>query len=154
MGKQHGSNEPPVLDVEGEMRFADRAGLPLRMAQPEDDLMDVGGDFPHYIGQRHGVGSATVVRAEADGTRVPLDPRYDLVNHSPDGFEWGYEGSGPAQLALAICADLLNDDAAALAVYQDFKRVTVARLQTDRWTFNALACRRVIDAIRERQAAL
>ena len=23
-------------------------------------------------------------------------------NHSPDGFNWGYGGSGPAQLALAI----------------------------------------------------
>lgn len=24
-------------------------------------------------------------------------------NHSPDGFAWGYSGSGPAQLALALC---------------------------------------------------
>jgi hypothetical protein len=24
------------------------------------------------------------------------------VNHSPTGFEWGYRGSGPAQLAYAI----------------------------------------------------
>jgi len=23
-------------------------------------------------------------------------------NHSPDGFSWGYSGSGPSQLALAI----------------------------------------------------
>jgi len=28
-------------------------------------------------------------------------PRSDLRNHSPNGFEWGYSGSGPAQLALA-----------------------------------------------------
>lgn len=27
-------------------------------------------------------------------------------NHSPDGFNWGYGGSGPAQLALAICLEL------------------------------------------------
>lgn len=26
----------------------------------------------------------------------------DEVNHSPTGFEWGYNGSGPAQLAYAI----------------------------------------------------
>lgn len=26
--------------------------------------------------------------------------------HSPDGFNWGYAGSGPAQLALAICIEL------------------------------------------------
>lgn len=31
-----------------------------------------------------------------------LNPRLDLFNHSPTGFEWGYGGSGPAQLALAI----------------------------------------------------
>jgi len=35
------------------------------------------------------------------GTK-PLDPRNRVRNHSPDGFEWGYGGSGPAQLALAI----------------------------------------------------
>jgi len=31
-----------------------------------------------------------------------LDPRNDIRNHSPAGFEWGYCGSGPAQLALAL----------------------------------------------------
>ena len=38
----------------------------------------------------------------------PLDPRLDIVNHSPTGFSWGYSGSGPAQLALAILADYLS----------------------------------------------
>jgi hypothetical protein len=35
---------------------------------------------------------------------VVLSPRrsQEVWNHSPDGFEWGYGGSGPAQLALAI----------------------------------------------------
>lgn len=37
-----------------------------------------------------------------------LRPRHDLFNHSPDGFAWGYGGSGPAQLALAILADHLT----------------------------------------------
>jgi hypothetical protein len=34
----------------------------------------------------------------------PLDPAASrkVYNHSPDGFAWGYNGSGPAQLALAI----------------------------------------------------
>ena len=36
----------------------------------------------------------------------PLDPRLDLCSHSPSGFEWGYGGSGPAQLALALLARL------------------------------------------------
>lgn len=29
-------------------------------------------------------------------------------NHSPDGFAWGYGGSGPAQLALALCLRIFN----------------------------------------------
>ena len=39
-----------------------------------------------------------------------LDPRLDLRNHSPTGFEWGYAGSGSAQLALALLADHMRDD--------------------------------------------
>jgi hypothetical protein len=52
-------------------------------------------------------------RSEGGGAPVhvdgqPLDPRHDLYNHSPDGFEWGYHGSGPAQLALALCCLILR----------------------------------------------
>lgn len=45
-----------------------------------------------------------IVVVDTDGTAKPLPPRNDLFNHSPNGFEWGYGGSGPAQLALAILA--------------------------------------------------
>jgi hypothetical protein len=44
----------------------------------------------------------------------PLPPRLDLFNHSPAGFDWGYGGSGPAQLALAMLADALVHDAETL----------------------------------------
>lgn len=37
-----------------------------------------------------------------------LPPRNDLKNHSPDGFEWAYAGSGLAQLALALLAHHLS----------------------------------------------
>lgn len=47
--------------------------------------------------------------------------RFDLANHSPDGFEWGYMGSGPSQAALAILAHYYNDDKVALDRYQQFK---------------------------------
>lgn len=30
--------------------------------------------------------------------------------HSPDGFNWGYGGSGPAQLALAIIINYIKDE--------------------------------------------
>ena len=37
-----------------------------------------------------------------------LDPQHSqkVINHSPDGFNWGYGGSGPSQLALAIVLKL------------------------------------------------
>ena len=70
----------------------------------------------------------TVVVTDGAGKNPKLlDPRYDLVNHSPDGFSWGYHGSGPAQLALAICADLVGDNT-AIEIYQDFKVRVVANL--------------------------
>lgn len=34
-----------------------------------------------------------------------------VVRHSPDGFAWGYGGSGPAELALNIIVDALGDEA-------------------------------------------
>jgi hypothetical protein len=35
-------------------------------------------------------------------TPLPLYNGKGEVNHSPTGFEWGYYGSGPSQLAYAI----------------------------------------------------
>ena len=63
----------------------------------------------------------------------PLDPRLDLWEHSPSGFEWGYGGSGPAQLALALLADHLGDDELAMALHQDFKLAVVAKLSQPTW---------------------
>jgi hypothetical protein len=60
-----------------------------------------------------------------------IDPKVSLkiVNHSPTGFCWGYGGSGPAQLALAILLVHLNGDKQrALTLYQDFKLMVIARL--------------------------
>lgn len=31
-----------------------------------------------------------------------------VVHHSPDGFEFGYGGSGPADLALNLCEEILD----------------------------------------------
>ena len=84
-----------------------------------------------YAGSRSN-GCCAVLVHEGGGSR-PLAPRHDLRNHSPDGFEWGYSGSGPAQLALALAADVLGDDEAASAVYQRLKRRVVAALPNDAW---------------------
>lgn len=73
-------------------------------------------------------GGCAVSKISRNGVRHDLNPRLSLANHSPDGFEWGYEGSGPAQLALAILATRLPD-AEALELYQRYKREVISRLE-------------------------
>ncbi|MFH1313917.1 MAG: DUF6166 domain-containing protein [Candidatus Eisenbacteria bacterium] len=50
-----------------------------------------------------------------------------VFNHSPDGFNWGYGGSGAAQFALGVMLYFLPEDQ-ALRVHQDFKWDVVANL--------------------------
>ena len=76
----------------------------------------------HYAGGRSLDGAVVTVDGE------PLPPRYDLKRLSPTGFEWTYEGAGPAQLALALLADHLGDGARALALHEAFMRAVVADL--------------------------
>jgi len=72
-----------------------------------------------------------------------------VIHHSPTGFEWGYGGSGPADLALNICEIVLNKlgyegervkcyegdcwDKAWL-LHQEFKRQFVATADRDNAT--------------------
>ena len=92
-----------------------------------------------YAGRREGHAAEVTV----NGHR--LNPQLDLWNHSPTGFEWGYGGSGPAQLALALLANHLGNNDAAVSLQQDFKSQVVASLPYRRWTLtgehirNALA---------------
>ena len=61
----------------------------------------------------------------------PLNPRLDLMNHSPSGLSWGFMGSGPHQLGLAILADALGDDDAARVNYHGFTRCFISGLPED-----------------------
>ena len=63
----------------------------------------------HYLGDR----TIDGVTVTVDG--VPLDPRLQVKEFTKNGFEWSYEGPEPRQLALALLADHLGDDAAAMA---------------------------------------
>lgn len=62
-----------------------------------------------------------------NGIRLLPNDSQKVHNHSPDGFKWGYGGSGPAQLALAILLLYLPPDIAQLH-YQDFKFGYIAGL--------------------------
>ena len=65
-----------------------------------------------------------------DGAEETLPVRHDLCNHSPIGFAWGYGGSRPAQLALAMLA-YLSGGIQASRYYQSFKDDTVTGLRQD-----------------------
>jgi hypothetical protein len=67
-----------------------------------------------------------------DGVELSPARSLELINHSPDGFMWGYGGSGPSQLALALMIEFCEDEAVAAQVYQDFKWDVIARLDKDR----------------------
>lgn len=59
-------------------------------------------------------------RVYVDNVALDLPASLKVRNHSPDGFAWGYGGSGPAQLALAILLRF-TDRETACRLYQEFK---------------------------------
>jgi hypothetical protein len=87
--------------------------------------------------------------------RKRVRPLRHIPFHSPDGFAWGYYGSGPADLALAMLVDYLRErpprtgwlagakfsrwtvDSRAFAHHQDFKREVVAQCG-DEWELYGL----------------
>ncbi len=81
--------------------------------------------------------SGTIVSVTKENVTSKLDPRFDLRNHSPTGFEWGYGGSGPAQLALALLADRFNNDRIAQKFYLDFKFKIIGNLSEDQWILSS-----------------
>jgi hypothetical protein len=61
------------------------------------------------------------------------EPKHELehhVHHSPDGFSWGYLGSGCAELARCILWDHLGFEPQP-ALYQKFKEDYIARFRMD-----------------------
>ncbi|MBR0753465.1 hypothetical protein JQ604_14855 [Bradyrhizobium jicamae] len=93
-------------------------------------------------------------KAHVDADDMPLPLRLDLANHSPTGFEWGYGGSGPAQLALAILADALGSNQKALLLHQRFKWAVIAKLPRDKgWTLHRDEVHRLLGLNLKDQAA-
>jgi Family of unknown function (DUF6166) len=65
-----------------------------------------------------------------DGEVLTPGRSHAVWNHSPDGFECGYAGSGPAQLALAILLAAGLPDERAGRLHQRFKFAHVQHWQT------------------------
>ncbi|HEY7328650.1 MAG TPA: DUF6166 domain-containing protein [Gemmataceae bacterium] len=103
-----------------------------------------------YHGRRTQHGCA--VDVEEDGECTCLHPRHDLRQHSTE-FNWGFGGSGPAQLALALAADVLGDDDRAQAVYQMVKFRLVGRLPHEEWVLSEGQIRSAIEAIEQERGS-
>jgi hypothetical protein len=108
-----------------------------------------------YTATRRAQGRQIVTVKAGDGAIGPgptitlgyrLPERQELWNHSPAGFEWGYAGSGPSQLALALLADHFGvkpgqtrtpEGDRAIHLHQRFKERIVAILPHDGWTLTS-----------------
>jgi hypothetical protein len=94
-----------------------------------------------YRGLRVGAAGVTVrvgcvVEYKFENEALPL--RLDLAPYSPEGFDWGYRGRGPQQLAVAILAHASDDPApvarAAIVQAADlFLADVIARLPDLAW---------------------
>jgi hypothetical protein len=93
------------------------------------------GDY--YAG--HHTTQGTLVTVTRSGRSKPLHPDYDLGNDSSTDFSWGHNGSGPAQLALAILTDYFGakpgERVIAETLYEPFKFTVIAVLPiAGKWT--------------------
>ena len=72
-------------------------------------------------------GNGTSRRVWVNGKEIFPHVSQKVHNHSPDGFNWGYGGSGPAQLALGVLMEVAPVEKAR-ASYQQFKWDVIAPL--------------------------
>ncbi|GBR74704.1 hypothetical protein NO1_1833 [Candidatus Termititenax aidoneus] len=71
--------------------------------------------------------SDIVLSRDSQGVNTNVPRR--IVRHSPDGFEWGYGGSGPSDLALNILSIFVGQKAAEKdGLYQYFKWEFIATM--------------------------
>lgn len=96
----------------------------------------------------HDVGVRCEVERTLEDGRLSIYPLPHVAMHSPTGFEMGYGGSGPADLALSLLADALgaSRDAAkyqspsglemlAWSLHQRFKAQVIADLRWRKQSF-------------------
>lgn len=73
----------------------------------------------HITTGQAGIGEDIIMTRDEED-RPMVNVFQQKTYHSPDGFEWGYAGSGPADLALNIMLIYL-DEHDAMTIHQDFK---------------------------------
>ncbi len=79
----------------------------------------------------------TIVTVEKDGAISILSH----VKHRADDFEWGFQGSGPSNLARSILTDSVGPELASRH-YQEFEFDIIAGFHKDEWS---LSKRQILD---------
>ena len=141
-----------------------------------DGLSETGGDGAQHAAAREDAPNSgalrLVVSGEARPIGVPVRPEYEALTgdpedvvlwrtlegeayasiphaarHSPTGIEWGYGGSGPADLALSVLL-ALTDEKTANALYHRFKHEVLALVPEAGGVLRATDVRRWIERAR------
>lgn len=90
-----------------------------------------------YYGKKEKIGPCQVMVKEECTTGVFLNSTLEHIKrHSVDGFQWGYGGSGPSDLALSILTDYckkfkLEDTGIPNNFYQQFKDDFISNAKED-----------------------
>lgn len=108
-----------------------------------------------YTGVRKG--EKGIAQVFKDGQPFYHYESLEVCNHSPTGFEWGYGGSGPCQLALALLLEVTDEETAA-ELQHAFKWEVVAMLDRNHWRLPTRfiaqwVCEHVIEPAEWKQSA-
>lgn len=88
-----------------------------------------------YVGIRY-ADRCRVWRIDEKGKCRPLAMSHRSPRFPSDQWEWGYAGSGPANLSHALCEDVTQDRQLADEVYQSVKWQVISRLPHDSWVLS------------------
>ena len=117
------------------------------MTKPMLDSRRAEHERPDAGARRHSYSRRTHRRSGGvtlDGEQ--LDLRLDVRRHHPSGPDWGYYGTGPAQLALAILLAAGAERETAERHYQTFKNCCIARIRHRCWTLDLRDVRRWLES--------
>jgi len=101
--------------------------IPLKIAR---ENLPIQHHISGFIGERLPTEEHKVFIQLKDGREVPLPFHDEIRRHSSFEFSWGYGGSSPAQLALAILLETTPATPIATQFYQDFKWKHLEHIKT------------------------
>lgn len=94
--------------------------------------------------------SGDIILKRSENGSILTNVPQQIELHSPNGFEWGYGGSGPAELALNILA-MFTDCQTAEELHQIFKWDYIVRVPYDGATIKG---REIRKWLKQHKAAL